>query len=167
MQLFILRHAAAIPRGTGGYPNDDRPLTEEGIAKFTKCAKAINILTGTFDIIISSPLVRALHTAKILAEHTSFIKEIIVTEHLLPGTPQRIFFKYLKQFNKTEKICITGHEPYLGFLASKFIGQDESVIELKKGGICRIDIDTLPPAKPGKLVWLLQPKQLMMISRNG
>jgi phosphohistidine phosphatase len=165
MQLFILRHAVAIPRDTRGYPTDDRPLSEEGIAKFIKCAKAINILTGRFDIIISSPLVRALHTAKILAEHTSFTKDIIVTEYLLPGSPQRIFFKFLKQFNKAEKICITGHEPMLGFLASKFIGQDESVIELKKGAVCRIDIDKLPPEKPGTLVWLMQPKQLMMINK--
>lgn len=167
MQLFILRHAVAIPRSTGGYPTDDRPLSEEGIAKFINCAKAINILTGSFDIIISSPLVRALHTAKILAEHTSFTKDIIITAHLLPGSPQRNLLKSLNDYKNSEKICIVGHEPMLGYLASKFIGHDESVIELKKGGICRIDIDKLPPVKPGRLVWLMQPKQLMMIGQNG
>lgn len=163
MQLFILRHAIAIPRGTPGYPTDDRPLTEDGIAKFTECAKAINLIAGRFDVIISSPLVRALHTAKILAEHSSYSKDVIVTEHLLPGSPQRIFFNFLSKYNSNEKVCIVGHEPHLGFIASKLIGQDESVIELKKGAICRIDIDKLPPEKPGRLVWLMQPKQLRLI----
>jgi len=166
MQLFILRHATAIPHGTPGYPTDDRPLTEEGIEKFISCAKAINIIAGRFDIIISSPLVRALHTAKILAEHTMYSKEVIVTDHLLPGSPQRSLFTFLKQFNNSDKICITGHEPQLGYIASMLIGQDESVIELKKGAICRIDIDKLPPEKSGRLVWLMQPKQLMLISKN-
>jgi len=167
MQLFILRHAAAIPRGTEGYPNDDRPLTEDGIAKFTECAKAINIIAGGFDVIISSPLVRALHTAKILAEHTMYSKEVIVTEHILPGSPQRSLFTFLEKFNNSDKICITGHEPLLGYIASVLIGQDKSVIELKKGGICRIDIDKLPPERPGRLVWLMQPRQLMLIKSNG
>ena len=166
MQLFILRHAAALPHGTPGYPTDNRPLTEEGIEKFTECAKAINIIAGTFGVIISSPLVRALHTAKILAEHTSYIKEIIITEHLLPGSPQRSLFKFLKQYQHSERVCLVGHEPHLGFIASKLIGRDESVIELKKGAICRIDIENLPPEKPGKLIWLIQPKQLIMFNKT-
>jgi phosphohistidine phosphatase len=162
MQLYILRHATAIPRGTLGYPTDDRPLTEEGIAKFIECAKAINTIAGSFDVIISSPLVRALHTAKILAEHTSFTKEIIITEHLLPGSPQRSLFKFLSNYKQSEKVCIIGHEPHLGFIASKLIGTDNSVIEFKKGAMCRIDIDKITVENHGKLIWLMQPKQLSM-----
>lgn len=167
MQLYILRHATAIPRGTAGYPTDDRPLTEEGIEKFVECAKAINTIAGRFDVIISSPLVRALHTAKILAEHTSFTKEIVVTEHLLPGSPQRSLFKFLNQYRKSGKICIIGHEPHLGFIASKLIGMDNSVIELKKGAMCRIDTDKFPPDNSGKLIWLIQTKQLRMIQEKS
>jgi len=165
LQLYILRHATAIPRGTAGYPTDDRPLTEEGIEKFVECAKAINTIAGRFDVIISSPLVRALHTAKILAEHTSFTKEITVTEHLLPGSPQRSLFKFLNNYKHSEKICIAGHEPHLGFIASKLIGMDNSVIELKKGAMCRIDTDKFPPDNSGKLIWLIQPKQLMLFNK--
>ena len=163
MQLYILRHAAALPHGTPGYPTDDRPLTEEGIEKFIQCAEGINIITGGFDEIISSPMVRALHTAKILAEHTSYKKEIIITEHLMPGSPQRSLFKLLNQFKHSEKVCITGHEPHLGFIASKLIGIDNSVVELKKGAMCRIDINKFPPDNTGKLIWLMQPKQLMLL----
>jgi phosphohistidine phosphatase len=163
MQLYILRHAIAIPRGTPGYPNDDRPLTEDGISKMIEGAKGIFSAAGKFDVIISSPLIRALHTAKILAEHTDYNSEIAICDYLLPGSPQRSLFKYLSEFVHLEKVCIVGHEPHLGFIASKLLGTDESVIELKKGAICRIDIDGFSLEKPGKLIWLLQPKQLRMI----
>ena len=163
MQFYILRHAIAVPRGTPGYPNDDRPLTEDGIRKMIDNAEAINFIAGKFDVIISSPLIRALHTANILSEYTKYNGRITVTDYLLPGSPQRSLFKYLGEFNHHEKVCIVGHEPHLGYITSKLIGVDESVIELKKGGICRIDIEKFPPVKPGKLVWLFQPKQLRML----
>jgi len=163
MQLYILRHAIAVPRGTPGYPNDDRPLTDDGIRKMIDNASGINVIAGRFDVIISSPLIRALHTANILSEYTKYEGQIRVTDYLLPGSPQRSLFKYLSEFNHLEKICIVGHEPHLGYIASKLIGVDESVVEFKKGGICRIDIEKLPPSKPGKLIWLFQPKHLSMI----
>ncbi|HEY3249934.1 MAG TPA: phosphohistidine phosphatase SixA, partial [Ignavibacteria bacterium] len=166
MQLYILRHAVAVPRGTVGYPNDDRPLTEDGISKMTEGAKAINKIAGSFDVIISSPLIRALHTAKILAEHTGYKREISVTGYLLPGNPQRSLFKYLSEYNALEKVCIVGHEPHLGFVASKLVGIDNSVIEFKKGGICCLDIEKFPPKNPGKIIWLFQPKHLKLIKEE-
>ena len=34
MKLLLIRHAAAVPRGTPGIPDDERPLTPDGKAKF-------------------------------------------------------------------------------------------------------------------------------------
>src|SRR4030095_1845564 len=159
MQIYILRHAIAVPRGTPGYPNDDRPLTEEGIAKMTEGAKGINLVCGSFDVIISSPLIRALDTAKITAEATGYNKKILTTEYIFPGSPQRNVFKLLSEYTHDQKIMRVGHEPHLGFLASRLIGIDESVIEFKKGAVCRIDADDIPDP-PGRLIYLLQPKEL-------
>lgn len=164
MQVYILRHAIAVPRGTPGYPNDDRPLTEEGIRKITECAKGIKELSGSFDVIISSPLIRALETAKITAEATGYNKQVVITGYLLPGSPQRNLFKFLSGYKHNQKILLVGHEPHLGYLASMLIGTNESVVEFKKGGICRIDADDIPPVKPGKLIYLLQPKELRAIA---
>lgn len=164
MQVYFLRHAIAVARGTPGYPNDDRPLTEEGIQKMTECAHGIREITEGFDVIISSPLIRALDTAKITAEATDYSKQIVTTEYLLPGSPQRNLLKFLTGYKHNQKILLVGHEPHLGYLASILIGTSESVIEFKKGGICRIDIDGMPPVKPGKLIYLLQPKELRAIA---
>jgi|SRR4030095_16108230 phosphohistidine phosphatase len=165
MQLYILRHAIAVPRGTPGYPNDDRPLTENGIKKMIEGAKAIKKIVGTLDLIISSPLIRALHTAKILAEQLHYKNKIQISKYLLPGSPQRHLFEYLAEYDKLEKICIVGHEPHLGVSASILIGSDNQVIELKKGAICRIDLD-FSVQKTGKMIWLFQPKQLRLLIKD-
>lgn len=166
MQLYILRHAVAVPRGTPGYPNDDRPLTEEGITKMTEGANGIKEVCASFDVIISSPLIRAMHTAQITAEAVSYIDEIVITEYLLPGSPQRSLFNFLDKFREQEKIMIVGHEPHIGFVASKLLGIDDSVIEFKKGALCRIDIDELPPKDKGKMIFLMQPKELRIIGNT-
>jgi phosphohistidine phosphatase len=163
MQIYILRHAIAVPRGTPGYPNDDRPLTEEGIAKMTEGARGIKLVCGGFDLIVTSPLIRAHDTAKIAAEAVGYDKDIIVTNYLLPGAPQRNLFSLLEKYRDTEKILLAGHEPHLGYLASSLLGINESVVEFKKGGLCRIDVDDFSLKHPGKIVYLLQPKELRMM----
>lgn len=167
MQIYILRHAVAVPRGTPGYPNDDRPLTEDGISKMTENAKGINIISGGFDVIISSSLIRALDTAKITAEAVGYTKEITITQYLLPGSVQKNLYKFLSSYNDTEKILLVGHEPHLGYLASSFLGINNSVVELKKGAICRIDIDNIPPGKAGKMIYLIQPRELRAIAYSS
>ena len=40
-------------------------------------------------------------------------------------------------------------------------------IALKKGGLCQIEIDSLPPRNPGTLRGLLAPKQLRLLGSGG
>ncbi len=161
----MLRHSDAFPRGTPGYPNDDRPLTEDGVKKFTEAAKAIPVLAGSFDVIISSPLIRALDSAKIAAEVSGYNKEIVKTEYMISGSPMRSLFNFLKYYNGKNKILLVGHEPHLGYLASFLLGIEEHVIEFKKGGMCRIDITKFPHEKPGVLKWHLTQKQLRKLGK--
>jgi phosphohistidine phosphatase len=165
MEVYMLRHGDAVPRGTPGYPNDDRPLTEEGIKKLTESAKGIASLVEGFDVIISSSMVRALHTAKITAEAVGYEKEIPTTEYLIPGNPMRSLFNFLKDYNDIERLLLVGHEPQLGYLASYLLGIQEHVIEFKKGGVCRIDISGFPSKKKGVLVWHLTQKHLTELGK--
>jgi phosphohistidine phosphatase len=166
MEIYLLRHGEAVVRGTPGYPNDDRPLTEDGIVKITEAARGIAEIVGKIDVIVSSPLIRALDTAKIAAEALGYDKKIITTEYLVPGYPQRSLFGFLKEYNNKDKIMLTGHEPHLGYLASFMLGTTERIIEFKKGGICRIDIKEFPPDRKGKLIWHLTPKQLRLLANQ-
>jgi phosphohistidine phosphatase len=165
MEVYMLRHGDAVPRGTPGYPNDDRPLTEGGIKKLIESAKGISSLVENFDVIISSPLVRALDTAKITAEATGYGKEIITTGYMIPGNPMRSLFNVLKDYNDKEKMLLVGHEPHLGYLASYLLGIEEHVIEFKKGGLCRIDVSGFPPNNNSVLLWHLTQKHLIALGK--
>src|SRR5438876_271220 len=67
MKLLLLRHAAAVPRGTPGAPDDERPLTPEGKAKFRVAARGLVRVTRRPDVLLTSPLPRARVTAEIAA----------------------------------------------------------------------------------------------------
>ncbi len=166
MEVFILRHAIAVPRGTPGYPNDDRPLTEEGIQKFTKAAEGIAELVPEFDVILTSPLSRASETALIAARAVDCEERIEITDALLPETGPREMYNLLGKYADALRVLVVGHEPSLGLFATYLLGGNRSVIEMKKGAICCIRIDTGKPREPGLLLWHLPPRVLRSIARK-
>jgi len=166
MELYILRHAIAIPRGTLVYPNDDRPLTKEGISKMKEVAKGMAKILPRLDAVISSPLVRARHTAELAVDALPFDGSIEISEQLLPGSLLQDLYQMLSRFNAGQNILLVGHEPDLGLLVSALLGAKGSVIEFKKGGLCCVEVDKLPPARGALLRWHLSPKQLRLLGRK-
>jgi phosphohistidine phosphatase len=165
MELYILRHAIAVPRGTPGYPNDDRPLTDEGVRKMMENAKGIARLVPGFDVILTSPLIRARDTARITAEALNCVKKIRVSPELLPEKSLDGVLSVLARNRRRHRVLLVGHEPGLSELACRLIGAGSAVIEFKKGALCRIDLNQVPPGIPGLLRWYLAPKQLRMIAK--
>ena len=160
MFIYILRHAIAVQRGAAGYPNDDRPLTDDGKEKMRKEARGIATLIDKVDVILTSPLIRAQDTATIAAEALGADHKVEVCKELLPGSSAKKLLLYLAKYKNLDHIMIVGHEPDLGFLASALLGSEHSIVEFKKGAMCCIEISSLPPREAGTLHWHLQPKQL-------
>ena len=69
------------------------------------------------------------------------------------GTPGAVM-QELAKHAKRGRVALVGHEPNLGELAARLIGA-RTPLEFKKGGICRIDFETLPPKGVGTLRWFL------------
>lgn len=159
LELYLIRHGVAAERGEE-YPDDSkRPLTSAGMTKLRKEAKALNALEVSFDLIISSPLVRTRQTADIIAETLHGKPSVMTSDSLAPaGTPAGVVQEVARHAKKG-KIALVGHEPNLGELAARLIGA-KSPIEFKKGGICRIDFEVLPPKSLGQLRWFLTPRIL-------
>ena len=67
MKLLLIRHAAAVPRGTPGVPDAERPLTPQGKAEFRVAARGLARVTRRPDVLLTSPLPRARLTAEIAA----------------------------------------------------------------------------------------------------
>ncbi len=160
MRLYLLRHAIAVPRGTPGYPSDDRPLTAAGIKKMKEAAAGMPKVLPKPDVILTSPFKRALETARIAAKALKAEKKIKIVQKLSPGARAEDFMEELAKYKTAKSILIVGHEPDLGKFAASLLGAKSGFIELRKGGLCRIDAGGWPPESSARLVWHLKPKIL-------
>ena len=159
LELYLIRHGIAAERGEE-YPDDSkRPLTSSGMSKLRDEAKGLNELEVTFGLIITSPLVRTKQTADIIAGTLKDKPQVITSDSLAPaGTPAGVV-QELGKHARQARIALVGHEPNLGELAARLIGA-KSPIEFKKGAICRIDFEVLPPKGIGQLRWFIPPRIL-------
>jgi len=164
MIVYIVRHAVAVARGTVGYPNDDRPLTEDGKDKMSKAAKGIANLVEDVDLILTSTLSRAHDTADIVARALGIEERVELCKELTPGSSLKNLLSYLARYKELSSIMVVGHQPDLGYLASALLGSSDSIIEFKKGATCAIEISGLPLKGNGTLLWHLQPKQLRALA---
>jgi phosphohistidine phosphatase len=165
MNLFFLRHAKAHPRGPKFRPDSKRPLTRDGEKKMYKVARGVKKLRVTFDLILTSPYARALHTAEILAE-VYHSKKIFVTNHLsADADPAEVIQEINGNFASLESIVLVGHEPYLSRLISVLLtGNTAAAIDLKKAGLCFLTVKDLRHAKCASLNWLLKPSHLAALA---
>lgn len=163
LEVYLIRHGIAAERGDE-FPDDSkRPLTSDGIAALRKEARALDALGIGFDHIITSPLVRTRQTADIFAEHLSSRPTVVSSDALAPAGSPAAVVKELAKHARKGRVALVGHEPGIGELAARFIGA-RVAIPFKKGAICRIDFETLPPKGTGQLRWFLTPKMLRKLA---
>jgi phosphohistidine phosphatase len=161
MQLYIVRHGIAIDREDPKCPPDpERFLTEEGIDKTKEVAKGLAEVATVPDLILSSPYVRALQTAELVAAALEYSKQKIrKTEQLLPGAEPLQLFRELAKDKDLSSVFVVGHAPHLDDLIATAIGSKHHVTTLKKAGVALVELKRLVPPN-GQLVWLATPKLL-------
>lgn len=165
-ELYLIRHAIAAERGDQ-YPDDaKRPLTQQGINRLKKEVAGLAELDISFDLILTSPLVRARQTAEVVAAGLPSKPPVTNSDALAPGGSHAAIVDDLAKHARRSRIALVGHEPGIGEFAARLIGARRP-IEFKKGAICRIDVDALPPTGPGHLRWLVTPKVLRKIGRGA
>lgn len=165
MEIYILRHAVAVPGEDSEYSEEERPLTEEGIRKMSREARGIAKIVPSFEMILTSPLSRARGTAEILAQALGIQKNLEICKELVPGAPLENLFSTLANYKHKKRILIVGHEPQLSLMASSLLGCREPSVTFKKGSLCRIDVSEVPAKGKGKLKWHMTPKQLRALAQ--
>ncbi|HZR26777.1 MAG TPA: phosphohistidine phosphatase SixA [Vicinamibacterales bacterium] len=163
-ELYLIRHAIAAERGEAWPDDAKRPLTEDGIDRMRKAARGLSRLDVTIDLVLTSPLVRAKQTAEIVAAAIDTRPPVTVIESLAPGASYNALMADLEKHARKSRIALVGHEPGIGELAARFIGSRHA-IEFKKGAVCRIDLEEIPPAGPGDLRWFLTPRFLRAVKK--
>jgi len=167
MNLFILRHGIAVERDPVSFPDDSqRPLTLKGEERVRMIGEAMQVMELSFDHILSSPYRRASQTAELVAAALGLKRALEFRDELAVEGDPKALVRYLNQLQPApEKVLLVGHEPYLSGLISELIsGEPKSVIELKKGGFAKLEIETQLRFGPcAALAWLLTPKQMALM----
>jgi len=164
MDLYLLRHAIAFERGKEWPGHDaDRPLTKEGAKKMRRIAKAMRDLDLSFDLILSSPFRRAKETAEIVAGSFDCANRLKFSSHLkVGGSPVALMKEIIAHHGKLGSILLVGHEPYLSSLISVLVsGKENLSITMKKGGLCKLTVESLHHGRCATLEWIIGPAQIL------
>jgi phosphohistidine phosphatase len=157
MQLFFLRHGLADRSAWHG--NDfKRPLTPKGRSRMQREALQLDRIGLQVDYILSSPLIRAVQTAEIVASVLKRTDRLVLDDRLKPCFDMAKLQALLTDYADAQKLMLVGHEPDFSTVIGQVIGEGDVVC--KKGSLARIDLDSCHPLH-GELVWLLPPRILI------
>lgn len=97
MKLYIVRHGEVPHNALKQYNNENEDLNENGIRQANELKEKIKNIN--YDIIISSPLLRAKHTAQIINVNN---KKILINDKLKERDPGDLSGKPLTVTNRDE-----------------------------------------------------------------
>lgn len=162
MNLYLIRHAIAEEETPSG-EDSQRELTDKGAKKMRLIAKGLRTLGVEFDLIVSSPYLRAVQTAEILSEVFKK-KKFVLSDHLMPTGDMDLLIAEINEKYSVNSLAIVGHEPYLSTLVSLLTAGGTPVeMTFKKGGVCHLSTDDLHHTHKATLEWLLPPGVLVEI----
>ena len=164
-QVFLVRHAEAedtVDAVHAGRQDKERRLTDSGKRDMRRGAEGLATLVDEISLILTSPLTRAVQTAELL--QAAFPKaELKRHAFLVPGTDPAALLKSIAK--QPGPMALVGHEPDLsqwaGYMST---GTSRSVVRMKKGSVCRLDMPDPTHAGEACIAWLLTLKQLAKLA---
>lgn len=145
--LYLIRHGSVEGNGTA-----DPPLSAAGRESAAKGAELIRADGGTVDIVLCSPLRRAMDHAGILGDLTG--KEVRVMESL---EPEGDFSELLDEMQGRRHggVAVVGHLPQLRRITFVLISAARSIgIHYDNGGIASVEVSVVGGELKGELRWL-------------
>jgi len=160
MNLFLMRHAnAGLPRGNPAL-DAKRALIKEGKEQCMAMARMMGAMKVQVDVIVSSPLKRALQTAQFVGTELGYEAPVEISAALAPGADFGDFQEMLAQYADHEGILVVGHNPNVfQFLGRLITGNGGASIRMRKGSVARVDLNSHPP----RLHWLIDPRMARAI----
>jgi len=165
VELVLIRHGIAIDREDPGCPSEaERWLTKEGAEKTREAMAGLRALGIEPDVVLASPLRRALETARIAAEALRLDpKAIRTTAALLPDCDPGALLGELSE-HAVGTVACCGHAPNLDMVIARAVGARAPFTALKKAGVACVALDS-PRARHGHLLWLYPPAALRKLGR--
>jgi len=166
MKLILMRHAEAEEFDPLQHAEDSqRPLTKAGIKVQCKLAGALRCMGLKPARILTSPRLRARHTAEITAAALGLEQELRESPVLGDGYSSVALFKLLAECDEDETVLCVGHEPDLSEFFGAAVGCVGSInIKFVKSGVLGIKFDGKPKPGMGKLIYFYRPQELIALS---
>ena len=153
MRLLVVRHAEAVPQGTPGLADADRPLTEPGTRRFRAVVPVYARLQPELDVLLTSPLLRARQTAALLARAWRALEP--VAEPALASGSVTAILAALEYQPRDAGIALVGHEPTVSALVAELVGLSSSeAVAFGVGSAALLDVASLS-RRSARLVWYL------------
>ena len=166
MILYVVRHALAEDQTSGG--DEARRLTESGRDRTAKAAAGMRAIGMECELILSSPLARALETAEIVASVFGDGLALRVLPELATGVAPADAVAALAAYGKASNLMVVGHEPQLSALVSILLAGAPGAIHLRlrKGGCVALDLPA-SGIEPGaaELLWMMTQRQLRRLRK--
>lgn len=118
--LYLVRHAKSS-RDDFTVPDRQRPLETRGERDAAKMGRRLLQRHGKPDLIVSSPALRALATAKLMAEGLDYkLKHLVIDERLYAAAMETLIAVIEEIDDKLESVMLVGHNPGFTDLAHHF-----------------------------------------------
>jgi len=165
MNLYIVRHGVAAELDNEIVEEGYRYLTVAGRNHCRVVAIRLKDMKPEIDLIISSPLVRAVQTAEVFASVLKYDGEVRTAIELVGGATFPRFKQLLNRYSHHKNIMLVGHAPDVNNFSLSLIDH-EDVKELKLGfknsSVCKINYHIDKGA--GEFEWFLESESMKMIS---
>jgi len=157
MEIYLLRHGIAEDHASSGR-DADRRLTEEGRQKLRRVLERAHGAGVSPVLILSSPYKRAVETAEIAAHELGYEGKILRVDALTPDSSPSRIWNEIREHRDTASVLLAGHEPVFSATVAFILGSAREMVDFKKGGLVRIDVEGFGAEARGVLQWMLTPK---------
>src|ERR1039458_2514294 len=142
MNLYLMRHANAGLRRENPLLDNKRGLIKEGKDQCMLMARVLSAFKVQVDVIVSSPLKRALQTAQFVGTELGYDAKVEISPALAPDADFADFQHMLSSYADFEGVLAVGHNPNLfQFLGRVITGNGGAGVRMRKGSVARIDMD--------------------------
>ncbi|WP_081864402.1 phosphohistidine phosphatase SixA [Chondromyces apiculatus] len=173
MEILIVRHGQAADDAPG-LGDSGRWLTAKGRKTTRQVARWLAKRKSRRPAVIwTSPLVRAVQTAEILAEAAALTGDVSVASELSPGRDPADLLRLLSGYRDPDPLVLVGHEPMLSALVTSLVGEatwsgsaqstdGEPQPKLRKSGVAALSWDGRGSAT---LRFVFDPKEMSLVGR--
>jgi len=151
--LYFLRHGRA--EHTEGKEDAARRLTDEGEAQLRAAAALWRRLKVRPQLVLSSPLVRAIQTAGLACDGLGSKKGPVADERLGPGADWDDLASAVAEHPTAKRVLFVGHQPDFGSMVELLAGVH--AVRMRPGSMACIEFSGSPTPGQGELAWLLDP----------